>query len=279
MPCPGPRSVEPLDIEEPAHLRDAAGFAPPLHRYTPPPELSDVVRRFWVPVWTLPAREVSVQRVLQYPVCQIVIGHDSALLVGPHRGLSTRELQGEGWAVGTMMQPAAGVRLAGRPMTELIDGVHDLTEATGLDPASLVDAVRATMSPAPHQPARQQAACALVASALAVLLPVGDEDKLVNAIVNYVETDTSVLRVGQICEQFHLTERTLQRLTARRVGLSPKWLIRRRRLQDAAGRLRASEMADLALMAAELGYTDQAHFTRDFRSITGITPGALAARP
>ena len=86
-------------------------------------------------------------------------------------------------------------------------------------------------------------------------------------------------RVGQICEKFAITERTLQRLTARRIGLSPKWLIQRRRLHEAAERLRDTDRPDLARVAADLGYADQAHFGRDFRAVTGLTPGVFAAEP
>ena len=50
-----------------------------------------------------------MQRVLQYPVCLLVVAHDYALLVGPSTGLSTQELTGSGWALGTMLQPAAGL--------------------------------------------------------------------------------------------------------------------------------------------------------------------------
>ena len=86
-------------------------------------------------------------------------------------------------------------------------------------------------------------------------------------------------RVSQVCEKFAITERSLQRLTARRIGLGPKWLIQRRRLHEVAERLRGPEPPDLARVAADLGYSDQAHLTRDFRTVTGLTPGEFAGEP
>jgi AraC-like DNA-binding protein len=119
----------------------------------------------------------------------------------------------------------------------------------------------------------------LMEDALRALPPVDEEGLLVNAIVEYVEGDTDVQRVSQVCEKFAISERSLQRLTARRIGLGPKWLIQRRRLHEAAERLRGPEPPDLARVAADLGYSDQAHFTRDFRTVTGLTPGEFAGEP
>ena len=96
-------------------------------------------------------------------------------------------------------------------------------------------------------------------------------------MVGHVENTPDLLRVEELCARFDLSERALQRLLSRRIGLSPKWLIRRRRLQEAADRLR-DEDPSLAGIAADLGYADQPHFTRDFRVATGLTPGEFAAR-
>ena len=49
-------------------------------------------------------------------------------------------------------------------------------------------------------------------------------------------------------------------------------LIRRRRLQEAAQRLREQPDTELAALAAELGYADQAHLAGDFRTVLGLTP-------
>jgi AraC-like DNA-binding protein len=55
-------------------------------------------------------------------------------------------------------------------------------------------------------------------------------------------------------------------------GLPPHRYQLQRRVQLAQGRLQAG--ADLAALAAELGFADQSHFTRVFKSVVGVPPGA-----
>lgn len=268
-----------IDPVERAHLRDAAGFSPPVHRFVPSPALTDLVRRYWMPVWSMPPGKGTTQRVLQYPVCLIVLANSYARFIGPTTGLSTRTLSGQGWAFGVMLQPAAGALLLGASVSEVTDAAIDLDQLTGLDGGILTERVRSAVGDAPSEPARQAAAAAAVEDALAAAPPVDEEGLLVNAVVEYVEDNSHVQRVGQMCEKFAVSERSLQRLTARRVGLSPKWLIQRRRLHEAAAILKTGKRPDLARVAAELGYCDQAHFGRDFRAVTGLTPGEYAAEP
>ncbi len=269
----------PIDHVERAHLRDQRGFSPPVHRLVPSPDLADHVRRYWLPVWSLPPGEVTVQRVLAYPVCQLVVTDTYATLVGPTSGLSTQELTGSGWAVGAMLQPAAGTLVAGRTVDQLVDQRLPLTEVTGLAGETLTDDVRRIVGEAADDPDVRMQAVLVMEAALRGLPAIDEEGLLVNAIVEHVEGDSSVQRVSQVCEKFAITERSLQRLTARRIGLGPKWLIQRRRLHEVAGRLRGAEPPDLARVAADLGYSDQAHLTRDFRQVTGLTPGEFAGEP
>ena len=94
-------------------------------------------------------------------------------------------------------------------------------------------------------------------------------------MVEAIRTDRSVRRVDGFARDHGLTVRRLQRLFLTHVGVDPKWVIRRYRLHEAIERA-AGGTPDWAGLAAELGYSDQAHLVRDFTAVTGVSPGAYA---
>jgi AraC-like DNA-binding protein len=267
----------PLDHVERAHLRAPDDASHVMYRYEAAPEFTGLLERFWIPVWSVPPGREAPQQVLQYPVTLLVVSGDYARFYGVVSGLSTTTLTGDGWAVGVMCAPAAGALVARGSVAAFTDRHVPLAEVLGADGERLATRVRAAMAGDRTSPAAHRAAMEAFGDALRPLLPVDAEGHLVNRVVAFVEGDLEVTRVAQVCAEFGLSERTLQRLVRRRLGLTPKWLIQRRRLQEAAERLRGGGPS-LAEVAALLGYADQPHFSRDFARVTGMTPGAFAAR-
>lgn len=248
-----------------------------MFRTAAPPDLTDLVGGFWFPSWRVPAGESYPQRVLRYPVCLLAVAAGYARFYGPQVGLSTQVLEGTGSAAGVMLTPAAGALLVGESLAEWADRHIELAEVFGPAGAALGRDIQSGLTPGESTEQGRAAAADLFAEFLRPHLPVDDDGLLINRVVAYAEDNPEVTRVSQICDHFHLTERSLQRLTRRRLGLSPKWLIQRRRLQEAAGRLRHGQVT-VARLASDLGYADEAHLNRDFRRVTGEPPGAFAAR-
>ena len=266
-----------LDSVERAHLRAPGDASHVMHRYDAPAGFAGLLERFWIPVWSVPPGQEAPQQVLQYPVTLLVVSGDYARFYGVVPGLSTTTLTGDGWAVGVMCAPAAGALVARGSVAPYTDRHVPLAEVLGIGGERLTARVRAAMAADPTSPAAHAEAMAAYGDALRPLLHVDAKGDLVNRVVAFVEGDREVVRVAQVCAEFGLSERALQRLVRRRLGLTPKWLIQRRRLQEAAERLRGSG-TPLAEVAALLGYADQPHFSRDFSRVTGMTPGAFAAR-
>jgi AraC-like DNA-binding protein len=78
--------------------------------------------------------------------------------------------------------------------------------------------------------------------------------------------------IPEIARLVGRSERSLHREFQTSLGLSPKMVARVLRLQRAA---RGVTRESLAALAAEVGYSDQAHMTREFVSLTGFTPKEL----
>ena len=70
--------------------------------------------------------------------------------------------------------------------------------------------------------------------------------------------------------------RSLQRQFHRYVGVGPKRMLLRARVMDAVAAIDRGDPRSLADLAQGLGWFDQSHFIRDFRTLTGRTPSSYA---
>jgi AraC-like DNA-binding protein len=250
-------------------------------RLPAPDDVAHLVRQLWIPEWDLPAGERVEQLVLGYPASNVVVEPDGVALHGPTTRASTRVLTGRGWAVGALLRPAGVLLFTQRPA-----GLLDASaphEAPGLHRA--VAELMSAAVPAGDAAARRERAAALlvdhVRARAAVLPPEAARDgALANRLVELVEADVEMRSPDDLARELHVSVRSLQRLAARFVGMPPQRLLRRRRLQEAAERMRADPGTDLGALAGDLGFADQAHLTREFRSVLGATPrGYGRSRP
>lgn len=95
---------------------------------------------------------------------------------------------------------------------------------------------------------------------------------LAGRLVKHILQETNIKTVDDLVERAGIGKRTLQRLFSEYVGASPKWVIRRYRLHELVERINSGYKLELADVALELGYFDQAHLINDFRSIVGYSP-------
>lgn len=243
---------------------------PTFHRLPAPPELPELdqlVQWFWIPEWDIEPGRTSRQQLLAFAACNLVVQANGVELSGPTTKVSHQDLAGRGWAVGALLKPAAVPFFTANPR-ELRDA--RLNVAAPKLQAAVVHAMGET-----DPERRREQAVAAVAQWLAERFPdVGAEALLANAMTETIADTPELVRVEDAAAQLSVSVRTLQRLAKKYVGLSPAALIRRRRLQEAADSARTHPDVDLAEVAAEFGYADQAHLANDFRRFLGFTPSS-----
>ncbi len=83
--------------------------------------------------------------------------------------------------------------------------------------------------------------------------------------------------VAELAERVGLSVRQLERQFRDQVGMSPKSLSRLTRFEAAQHRIFETEALSFTRLAHELGYADQAHFTREFRAFAAQSPGGFRA--
>ncbi|MBB6346433.1 AraC-like DNA-binding protein [Nonomuraea muscovyensis] len=232
----------------------------------PSPDIAAYVDHFWVVTWTDLA-EPYEQRIVAHPTVNMTITHDFHRIAGVIRGGFSYTMRGSGRVLGTRFRPGGFRPFLGGPVSRLTGRFVEIGEMYGPAGATMVEHVLAEPD--------ARAAIALTEKFLLSLSPEPDPlAEEVAALVAVVENDVSVTRVDELAARSGRSVRSLQRLFRDHVGIGPKWVIRRFRLHEAAERIRQG--LDLATLAAELGYTDQAHLTRDFTAAVGMPPATYA---
>jgi AraC-like DNA-binding protein len=262
--------LHPAETAEHADLRRDAPVSEPLRPF---------VERYWSVRWDRTGQPPFRSEVLSHPSVNVSVESGTqprfgvpmpaVLLHGVVTRRFTVDLTGAGRVSAVKFRPGGFAAFTG--LLPARDSVVPLGAALGLSAGDLLSAVLA-----------EEDDTARAAVLDAALLPRAPEppDTYVDllGLVAAMIGDRSLVRVDQVAALGSMSVRSLQRLFAAFVGVSPKAVLARYRLQDAAATIDAGEVDDLADLATSLGWFDQAHFSRDFRAGVGVPPSAYLAR-
>jgi AraC-like DNA-binding protein len=97
-------------------------------------------------------------------------------------------------------------------------------------------------------------------------------DHIVKSTVETILTANGQLSVDELSKQYNINRRQLVRKFSLAIGLSPKQLSKTIRLQTTLKAMLNRKITNLTNLAHESEYYDQAHFIKDFKEFTGLTP-------
>jgi AraC-like DNA-binding protein len=235
-------------------------------RVAPPAVVAGIVQHFWIVQWDLRECEPQVAETLPHPNVHLVIEPGQTQIHGIRTGRFTRTLEGRGGVFGVKFRPGGFRPLLQRSVSTLRNRLLPLCDVFDAAAASLEDEVFAQQD--------DDHMIAVVERFLAARLPLGDPTvERVAEIVHDIGADRGITAVEHLVDRWRLSKRPLQRLFNEYVGVGPKWVINRYRLHEAIERLAVQVPVNWAELALELGYFDQAHFIRDFKTLVGRSPG------
>ena len=183
-----------------------------------------------------------------------------SFVAGLHDAPALTEHAGVGHGIQAYLTPLGARRLLGMPMGELTRQVVELEDVIGPGANELAE----RLATAPDWATRFNLLEKAIAERTLAAPPVAPELEWA-----WRRLQDSV-PIGELADEVGWSRRHLAATVHRELGMAPKPLARLLRFERAIERLRAgAELADVAL---DSGYYDQAHFNRDFRGFAGVTP-------
>jgi AraC-like DNA-binding protein len=97
-------------------------------------------------------------------------------------------------------------------------------------------------------------------------------DNITKHCVNVIIESRGQVGVVELAGKLKINRRNMERKFMSAIGMSPKQLSRVVRLQATLKMLEQKQFGSLTSLAYENGYYDQAHFIKDFKEFTGMSP-------
>lgn len=214
-----------------------------------------------------PADSASTTLVLPDGCVDLIWRGGEVLVAGPDRIANPTAVRRGERIRGLRLRPGVAGAVFGMPATELLDARLPLEGVLGRKADDLAERIGQTGGKAAFELLE-----ALVASRIRETGP----DPFVLAATRRLGFPGS--RVQWLADALGISDRQLRRRFHAAVGYGPKTLdrvLRFRRFVSQAPAVASGEI-DLARLAADLGYADQSHLTRDCVRLSGMTPGRLA---
>ncbi len=188
------------------------------------------------------------------------------LFAGQIRKFFFLENTGASGMVGIKFKPAALASLFDLSMTDYVDKVVPLSKVVGKTFDSIATLI--------HDPVTPEELTKAIDRELSLLLkPISDDALKVERCLALIFSRKGNVEVAELCDQVSVTERQLQRLFNRYIGLAPKFYCRVVRFSHIFSLMEQHDSSWVEI-ALESGYYDQSHFIRNFKVFTGEDPSA-----
>jgi AraC-like DNA-binding protein len=260
-----------MDAQEMNGRHTLSQLAGNYREWAPNVALRDHVRCLWVNDLSFsPTRSICV---VPDGCVDIVWTRDWLRIAGPDTRVSLEQLAPQGVVVGIRFHPGAASAWLGVPLSEILNARVPLAEFWGGESERLFD--RAS------QCGETKLVAAVLEGALRTRLSkVGQPDRGICFLRQAAAAKHRSMPDGMkaLARRIGLSERTLRRRCMDAFGYGFKTLDRILRLQRFFRLAEASAHPRLVELAAQTGYADQAHLTREVQRLCGATPSELVAQ-
>lgn len=197
----------------------------------------------------------------KYDCLQVPVGFLSGQNIYSYR----LHMQGRIGMCGIVFKPAALATIYG---LRLCDYVEERVDLYKLFHPAAIDAIREQLA-VNDEMGKIQSLEKFVMEDVSRLQP---EPDYIDEAANLIVESNGMLQVNELLTNSCMSRRTFERRFFIKVGLSPKYFARIRRISYLCNLIAGKRKVDWPAIFYECNYYDQAHFIKDFEAFTGRTP-------